>query len=360
MALPTSSRRKHRVPLRHLLPMLLLASLLPTTHAQVYSGNITDYILAVLNGSVPLGRIDSILFTQMNRFNIFGASISQRASNAFTARLPARLRGSPGAVRRASSGSGSRSSSSVGLLTHSSHTTASTPGVAAAVAAAANRGFRLNSGLHLSVPAFLRPRNRQQHPYDEQRPSDKVALGPRLPILSPQAFVRNVGQKVKRGRVFDLISPQDDDDDDDDDDEEEEDRIIEPRGRVRIQKYTSPENITIVRFRVKSKWSKDVRSVQIRQGEQGKTGPLVMNIPGSWRLTKVKKFRLAMHVIVVNVSDYIVENGQDMDTAIAEMTVKPWEYYALLTTQSKPNGAIRGNLWKPFCPWCANYTWGGT
>ncbi|GJP62935.1 hypothetical protein CLOP_g19998 [Closterium sp. NIES-67] len=146
------------------------------------------------------------------------------------------------------------------------------------------------------------------------------------------------------------------DDDEEDDDEPE---CIEPTGRVRIFKYTSPQNVSYVILRAKSKCLEGVRKVQIRSAPYGKTGPLVMEIPGSWVLWDDGEIELVKHTFIANATAVIVSNGQTMEAAIRTITKAPWNYYVIFTTATKASGAIRGQLWKPFCPWCANYTFTG-
>eukprot|EP00475_Leptophrys_vorax_P013807 TRINITY_DN2016_c0_g2_i2.p1 TRINITY_DN2016_c0_g2~~TRINITY_DN2016_c0_g2_i2.p1 ORF type:complete len:298 (-),score=-8.29 TRINITY_DN2016_c0_g2_i2:110-1003(-) len=253
-----------------------------TNYTIPYHGpNTTDILIGILNGTIPIGRIESLLFTQINRFNAYVANSA-----------------------------------------------ASTKGI---------RTSRFN-WKKMKPPKII------------PQPNFKVAAGPSSMFISQGSTVTK-----RTSNSYDI---QCDDDDDDEEDEDSSDNPQEPIGRVRVQMYTSVNNITFARFRVKSKWVPDVRTVQIRKAPYGKIGRLVMTIPGSWRLTKSSKFRLSFQTLIVNSSYAKTDTGYNVTKVVADITKEPWNYYAMLTSKSAPDGILRGQLWKPYCPWC-NSTWWG-
>ncbi|CAI6006925.1 unnamed protein product [Closterium sp. NIES-65] len=68
-----------------------------------------------------------------------------------------------------------------------------------------------------------------------------------------------------------------------------------------------------------------------------------MEVPGSWWLIDSDEDEVIIHTIITNAASVTVANGQDMETAINAMTKRPWEYYAVFTSSSKPSGEMRGS-----------------
>eukprot|EP00475_Leptophrys_vorax_P013806 TRINITY_DN2016_c0_g1_i4.p1 TRINITY_DN2016_c0_g1~~TRINITY_DN2016_c0_g1_i4.p1 ORF type:complete len:312 (-),score=33.74 TRINITY_DN2016_c0_g1_i4:3-938(-) len=263
-----------------------------------YTGpNTTDILIGILNGSIPIGRIQSLLFTQMNRFNMYTINGQTPPASGF-------------------------------------------------------------------------------HPYGKKKPI-KLKPPPKVPQPNTTVAVGSDPNNIPPGATVTSRRRHEHHDDDDDewddeeydvdchgDDEEEDEEcpevIPEPLARVRMQMYTSVNNVTFLRVRVKSKWLNNVREVQIRKATIGKTGPLVMTLRGSWRLTKAKKFRLSFQNFYVNAARLKTDTGKNLSRTVEDITKAPWNYYAMLTTKENPKGALRGQLWKPYCPPAlCNSTWWG-
>ncbi|CAI5959310.1 unnamed protein product [Closterium sp. NIES-64] len=68
-----------------------------------------------------------------------------------------------------------------------------------------------------------------------------------------------------------------------------------------------------------------------------------MEVPGSWWLIDSDEDEVIIHTMITNAASVTVANGQDMETAINAMTKRPWEYYAVFTSSSKPSGEMRGS-----------------
>ncbi|CAI5470776.1 unnamed protein product [Closterium sp. Yama58-4] len=405
-----------------LLAILLLSMAAHST--QITYDEFLDNIESVLNGSKPLGKIDSMLFTQANQYNL-ATSNKARAKSA-SHRSPFRsnsIRGSSatdpgvgsssGSIDGNNGGSGSGSSgSSVGLVsrffgsflgvrTTTSATTSGFPigpplstyqnGVkwlsSSAAGSKSNRAKlnmllkllgqpSLDKALGKKQSAFFIPSDANvtleaagvtnltaaQDNVPSTVPTPAQVSGQSYAMSYSESYAMDSGtvgvleddEERHGGRQYRIECHEDEEEDDD------EPICVEPVGRVRIIKYTSPQNISYVLLRAISKCLPDVRKVQIRNAVYGKTGKLVLEMPGSWTLVDPIQTELVKHTLIANASSVIVANGQTLEKAVITMTQAPWNYYAIFTTGAKKNGAIRGQLWKPFCPWCANFTFTGT
>eukprot|EP00475_Leptophrys_vorax_P013805 TRINITY_DN2016_c0_g1_i3.p1 TRINITY_DN2016_c0_g1~~TRINITY_DN2016_c0_g1_i3.p1 ORF type:complete len:340 (-),score=15.06 TRINITY_DN2016_c0_g1_i3:173-1192(-) len=290
-----------------------------------YTGpNTTDILIGILNGSIPIGRIQSLLFTQMNRFNMYtinGAAVSPSIGFRASARKPAKKLPPPKVPQ---------------------------PNNTVAVGSNPNN---IPPGATVQCTGGCKSGSGGGYGGGGGSGSGSGSMSG-----SGGSYNYSYSYSYSYYYYYDVDCHGDDEEEDEDAPEV----TSEPLARVRIQMYTSVNNITFVRFRVKSKWLNNVRTVQIRQGTIGKTGPLVMTLQGSWRLTKAKKFRLSFQTFVVNASHVKTDTGKNLTKVIQDITKAPWNYYAMLTTKELPNGALRGQLWKPYCPpMLCNSTWWG-
>ncbi|CAI5959316.1 unnamed protein product [Closterium sp. NIES-64] len=312
-------------PARPVILAILLLSLAAHSHTQTTYDEFLDKIESVLNGSTPVGKVDSILFTQANRYNL-ARSNKARAKSA-----------SQGGGKSPSLNEALGNKKSAFFIPADANVTLEAEGVTNLTAAQAT--------VPNTVPTTPAPVSGQSYGQNYAMMSSGT-----VGVLHDDD---DDERRSRGGRQYRIECH----DDEEDDDEEE---CIEPVGKVRIIKYTSPENISYVLLRAKSECLPDVRKVQIRNAPYGKTGSLVLEIPGSWRLVDDDEIELVKHTFIANASSVIVANGQTLEKAVISMTKAPWNYYAIFTTGSKKNGAIRGQLWKPFCPWCGNFTFTGT
>ncbi|CAI7774383.1 unnamed protein product [Closterium sp. NIES-54] len=412
-------------PARPVILAILLLSLAAHSTQTTYD-EFLDNIESVLNGSKPVGKIDSMLFTQANRYNLATnnkagtKSVSQRSpfrSNSIRSSYASDLGvdSSSSSISGDTGGSVSGSTgSSVGLISRFfgyffgvRTTSATTSGyqprpplstyqqgvqwLSSSAAGSKSNRAKLNMLLKLlgqpsldkalgnKQSAFFIPADSNvtleaagitnltaaQTTVPSTVPTPAQVPGQSYAMSYSQSYAMNSGsvgvlddddeeRRCRGGRQY-RIECHDDDEEDDD-----EPICVEPTGRVRIIKYTSPENISYVLLRAKSKCLPDVRKVEIRNAVYGKTGNLVLEIPGSWRLVDPIQIELVKHTLIANASSVIVANGQTLEKAVISITKAPWNYYAIFTTGAKKNGAIRGQLWKPFCPWCGNFTFTGT